>query len=510
MIRILIFLLVILLLAGTITFFAALDSRIAGEAFGYKFDAPSGIVVGALAIAFLLAIYVTHKIKDIIDFPKKLKAREAEARRSRGVAALTRGLEAVAVGDATDASHHAKVAERHLDDLALTRLLSAQAAQLSGDNSAAKQSFTAMLGAPETEFLGLKGLFNEAMAAGDKAKAREFAERAFKLRANAKWAFQSVVDLALAAGDWGAARDAITKARKNKLIENIAADRGEAALLTAGAYAAAASDDQKTAISDAEAALKLAPDFAPAVCLAARGHGDEGKTGRAAKLIESAFTLNSHPAYVSILNDLYRDEKPERAAPKLRQVAEKNRESLEAHLLKAKADILEGNFDNAVDHIEAGLEAAPSPAAYRLMAEAAAGLGGEAKIWLEHAALAPRDPTPGADGDFNFTREGWARLIAEYMHHGRLAPPPLQEFKPAISKEEIRLLIAPAPVEIAVVHETDEELENSSGITADEPPASDDKTPPADQKGDLNQRDDEPADEQADAERAVDAARGVS
>ena len=444
----LIFLIWIVLLAGAITYFASLDSRITGEAFGYKFDGPSGLITGGLFFLFLLAIYVTHKIKDIMAWPAKIKARDAAAQRARGVAALTRGLEAVAVGDASAASHHAKIARRHLDDMALTRLLTAQAAQISGDEAAAKQSFSAMLEAPETEFLGLKGLYLQAIAKGDLGDARNFAERAFRLRPNARWAFDSVVELGLERGAWGETRQTIEKARKNNLIGAQKAERGVAALFTADAYAASLSGEADTALKEAESALKLAKGFTPAVMLAAKLYADNGKAGKAAKAIEAAFAIEAHPALIRLFDKLHADDSPEKRAELLRKLAEKNPDTREATLLRARAQNLVNDWAGAITTLEPLMTGAPTAAEYTLMAAAASGLHG-AEVghgWLERAASAPRDPRPGADGEFQLTREGWARLVGEYMEHGRLAPPPLEEAGGSVSAEEIRLLtVAPIP-----------------------------------------------------------------
>ncbi len=445
MTRLLIFLLWIVLIAGTVTVLMTFDSRISGEAFGARFDSPSSLVIGALIFLFLAAIYATHKIKDILSIPHRLRERDAKAKRERGIAALTRGLEAVAVGDAADASHHARVAQKHLDDLALTRLLAAQAAELSGDSAAATQSFSAMLEAPETEFLGLKGLYAQALKNGDHDKARDYAERAFALRANAGWAFHSVVELGLERGAWGETREAIAKGARNKLIDTEKADRATAALFTADADAARIAGDLDAALSDAEAALKLAPSFTPAVTLAANIYAEEGKTGRASGIIETAFAKEPHPALIRIYDNLYSDEKPEKRAEKLRKLAAKNSGSSEAALLEARAANLLENYEDAIAHLEPLVTAAPNAHAYALLASAAAKLHGEdaRRGWLERAANAPRDPRPGADGAFQFTRAGWARLVREYMEHGRLAPPPLEFAGEAISTEELRLLTAP-------------------------------------------------------------------
>ncbi|CAK9039325.1 HemY_N domain-containing protein [Durusdinium trenchii] len=446
--KLLIFLLWIVLLAGTITYFASLDSRITGEAFGRKFDTHSGVITGGLLFLFVFAIYATHKIKDIMGLPARIRARDAAAQRARGVAALTRGLEAVAVGDASAAAHHAKVARRHLDDMALTRLLTAQAAQLSGDEISAKQSFSAMLEAPETEFLGLKGLYLQAMAKEDRASAQEFAERAFRLRPNARWAFDSVVDLGLERGAWGETREAIDKARRNNLIDVQKADRGAAALLTADAYAALLSGDAEAALREAESALKLAKGFSPAVMLAAKLYEDNGKAGKAAKVIETAFAIDAHPALIRFFDKLYADESAEKRAGLLRKLAEKNTDTREAALLRARAHNLISEWPEAIAALEPLMTGAPTAAEYSLMATAAAGIhgGDTGKGWLERAARAPRDPRPGADGEFNLTRSGWARLVREYMEFGRLAPPPLEEMGASVSAEEIRLLtVVPEP-----------------------------------------------------------------
>jgi len=218
MIRILIFILSAIFVVSTATWFASMDSRFAFELFGAKIAMPTGLAIGVLVVGALALVAATNFARDIASLPGKIKARSAQARRERGVAALTRGLEAVAVGDAMDAQHHARVARRNLDEMSLTRLLTAQAAQLAGDDETANKSFSAMLEAPETEFLGLRGLYAKALREGDKAAARGYAERAFKLRPNAGWAFNSVFELGLERGAWGEMRDVLMAAAKNQLL----------------------------------------------------------------------------------------------------------------------------------------------------------------------------------------------------------------------------------------------------------------------------------------------------
>lgn len=472
MIRILIFLVGVVFFAFVITVLTYPDSRITGEAFGMKFDGRAGVIIGGLISLFLIAIYATHKIKDIMAIPAKIRAKDAETRRSRGIAALTRGLEAAAAGDGEDAAHHARLARRYLDEAALTRLLTAQAAHLSGDLAAAKESYAAMLAAPETEFLGLKGLYAQAMAAGDADAAKEYAERAFRLRPNAQWAFQSVFDIGLSHGAWRSTREAVIQAQKNKILDGAKADRARAALLTADAYVSANSD-KAAAASELDAALKYAPGFTPAVVLAAQLAMDDGRKGKAAGILETAFAESAHPALIKLYDRLYKDETPEKRAAKLSKLAGKNADADEAALLKARAATFREDWQDAVNTLEPLLARAPSARAFALMAEAARGLYGNGadKVWLEHAANAPRDPRPGAEGEFHLTREGWARLIREYMDFARLSPPPIEEAALSLTPEEVRLLIAPPPVFEAVEDEAPDEALEAPVAAEDASPA---------------------------------------
>ncbi|MEO1136249.1 MAG: heme biosynthesis HemY N-terminal domain-containing protein [Pseudomonadota bacterium] len=528
MIRILIFLIGIIFFTYVITLLSNLDSRITGEAFGLHFDGPSGLIIGGLAAVFLGAIYATHKLKDILAIPTKIRAKDAETKRSRGIAALTRGLEAVAAGDGDDAAHHARLARRYLDEASLTRLLTAQAAQLSGDLAAAKQGYAAMLAAPETEFLGLKGLYAQALAADDADAAKGYAERAFRLRPNAEWAFASVFDLGLERGAWRETREAVVQAQKNKVLDAAKANRARAALLTADAYTTA-SADKAAAQTELDAALKLAPGFTPAAVLAAQIAMEAGKTGRAASILETAFAESSHPALIKLYDRLYKDQPLEKRASKLRKLAGKNSDAHEAALLRARAATLAGEWQAAIDELESLLARAPSAATYALMAQAATGLYGEgaAKIWLEHAANAPRDPRPGAEGEFHLTRQGWARLIRDYMELARLSPPPIEETVVGLSPEELRLLIAP-PAEVGdEAQSTQEDLvtqpEASPQEASQEPQSASDEpeeegsgdaaatevSEKLDEKSELAEEDDHPHNDTEGA-RAAAAARNVS
>ena len=210
MIRILIFIMAVVLAAAGITRLTYMTGQTVVQIGTIEFSASTALLMGLALAIIVLIVGLTLLGAGLIRMPKAWGRRNAEKRREKGMLALTRGLEAVVAGDAADAQRHAKTATKHLHkETGLTRLLTAQAAQLAGDEETAEESFAAMLEAPETEFLGLRGLYIQAMKSGDRKEAREYAERAFRLRPGTEWAYQSVYTLHLERGAWGDARDAL-------------------------------------------------------------------------------------------------------------------------------------------------------------------------------------------------------------------------------------------------------------------------------------------------------------
>ena len=463
-------------------------------------DAPSGAVLIVLSIIFILLIVLTLIVSGLARLPSVIRRNQAEGRRAKGMTALTRGLEAVAAGDAADAQRHARVALKQLDEPGITRLLTAQAAQLAGDEETAEASFAAMLEAPETEFLGLRGLYGQAMTSGDRKEARGYAERAFRLRPGAEWAYQSVYALNIDRGAWGDARDALLLAQQNNLEAGEAARRKEAALLTAQAYGAYHGGDTGTALKDAELALKKAPGFAPAAVLAAQIEGAAGRRSKAGRLLDDAWGVAPHPAIAKTMGDLYAEEKVERRAARLKRLAERAPDTDDSRLLIAEQDIALGQYEEARLALEPLLTRAPRASTFKAMAAAMAGLYGQdaAQVWLDRAAAAPLDPVPGADGVFNFTTDGWQRLIREFGDHGRMAPPPLEEVRTHLSVDEIKLLTAPPP---APAPEEDTDAKSGEEDATEATDADDSATLAAnDQVPEASGDDEDTADKKADAD----------
>ncbi|TXN43780.1 heme biosynthesis protein HemY, partial [Methylobacterium sp. WL18] len=116
---------------------------------------------------------------------------------------------------------------------ALTLLLKAQAAQISGDRDAAESAFQRMVDDPETRVLGLRGLFVEARRREDETAARAYAVEAARLAPSVTWANEAMLEAQSADGDWGSALETIERRSSLGLIDKPTARRQRAVLLTA-------------------------------------------------------------------------------------------------------------------------------------------------------------------------------------------------------------------------------------------------------------------------------------
>lgn len=369
----------------------------------------------------------------LIEAPKRAARARAESRRKQGMEVLSRGYLAVAAGDGSEARRLAqKAADLAEDAPVLTRVLAAQAAEAAGDTTAAKAAYTAMLGFPDMRLAGLKGLMHTAQAEGDETAALRHAQAAYGLARTARWAWRALLEHRLEAGDWAAALDLVQGAQERKIVPPLVADRTRAALLAASAARMEASADprqQAQALEFALQAVKLKPDFAPGVVMAARLLAADGKASRAANVLESAWKASPHPALWLAYRDLKTNETPKARAARLMSLVQLNPSARESRILRIEQALLAG--DPVAARAAARLLDAEAPTARfaGLMSRVAYANSDadEARAWIARGVAAPQeadwsdlDPEGHA---FAYTREDWTRLVATYGETGELIHP---------------------------------------------------------------------------------------
>ena len=195
-----------------------------------------------------------------------------------------------------------------------------------------------MLGSPDTEQLGLRGLYLEAEREGEVEAARQFAERALRLNPKLAWPADSLFDLQCKQGDWGGALATLAAARRHGHIEKASAERRRAVLLTAQAQAAEDNDPEKALTLSLEAHA-LAPDLVPAAAIAARLLASRGNTPRATKVIRRAWSRSPHPDLSTAYAYARLGDSPLDRLDRVKQLAALNPYALESPIAVANAAI---------------------------------------------------------------------------------------------------------------------------------------------------------------------------
>lgn len=388
--RALLFLVKLGILGALVAYFTAYPGAVSIEFRGWRADMPVGLLLLAvLALALLLA-FGDRIRRAIVRLPGRFKESRARSRQTRGYKALTQGMVAVAAGDKHEAARQAKRADALLDDPALTRLLSAQSAQLNGQDDAARRYFESMAEDPSTAFMGVRGLMMQALKAGDRERALELAERADALRPGTPWVLRELLELQQEQGKRQAALSTLDRAGRAKAIPDVEVGRRRADLLMNEAKAQRREGMTRTALKTAQQALKSDPRSIEAVRLAAALLREEGRTRKAEKLVEDAWRVEPDPQ----LAEIYRDLAPTGTTAlgqmkRMGALAKLAPDHPESHLALAQTALDAQLWGEARQHLAPLAGGQPSPRICRMMARLEEEEHGDleaARDWLARAA----------------------------------------------------------------------------------------------------------------------------
>ena len=385
-------LLVLAVLVGFAVFIADRPGTVAVVWQGWRIDTSFAVLVLGVVATAMLAAALFHLLRKIIGGPRAFMRGRREKRRRDGYRALTQGMVAVAAGDAEEAQKFARKADVLLAEPPLTLLLSAQAAQLNGDEHAARRYFTAMLERAETEFLGLRGLIMQALRVSDEGTARHLLERARALRPRTPWVLSSHFELQARAGEWRDAEATLVEAEKRKVLPAAESRHHRAVLLHERSREAEAQGETREALDHAAKAHQLDPGFTPAALRYASLLRVAGRKRPAAKAIETAWRQAPHPALAEAYGALHAEEPALARLKHMERLAAYHPEHVESHIARASAAFAARLWGEARRHLDAAGaagDAPPTPRVCRLMAELEEAQHedqGAAKGWLARAA----------------------------------------------------------------------------------------------------------------------------
>ena len=369
---------------------------------GYNIDLAVGTALAVLVV-FILLLYLLWRLWHIVGrVPSDYTLFRRNRRQAKGFRALTRGLVAVAAGDAAEAKRLARTAHGLLDHSPLTLLLAAQAAQMEGDEHAALRYFEALAKNPEASLLGLRGLTTAALKRGDETAALAHAEAALQSHAHAEWAAETAHRLQVKLGKSAdESLKALVRAGTMTAKQGqhrravLLAERARLALLPETENA-----DLDAGLRSAREALKLDSGSVPARLILAHLLLRLGKKREATRLIEQDWDSNPHPLLARAYIEAEPGERATDRMKRLERLQRQNPDHVETHRALGTAALAAGLWGDARRHLEKLVAAERAAdglgtATCRAMAALEDGERADptvARQWLDAAAEALPDP----------------------------------------------------------------------------------------------------------------------
>jgi HemY protein len=360
---------------------------------GWRVDTTVPVLVLGLTALLAVMAVIFRLLRLVLGAPGRFFVARRARRTQAGYRALSDGLAAVAAGNPRQARKLAHKADRLLVDHSLTGLLSAQAADLSGDEGEAKLRFETMVARPATAFLGLKGLLDLALKQGDRGAALDYARRAWALQPGTTGLAVTLFELQMANGQWAEAEMTLGEARRRKAMAASDLSHRRALVLYARANAAELCGNAGEALSLLLKAHRADPGFVVAAVAASRLLHHRGKERKAVSVIETAFRAAPHAALVEALLALAPAETALQRVSRLERLVRTNPAAI-GHLALAEAALEARLWGQARTHAEKAVALRPGARAYDLMARLERGERKDeaaAMSWAAKAAAAPAE-----------------------------------------------------------------------------------------------------------------------
>lgn len=296
MLRALWFILKVTLLIGIAVWLAGQKGSIQLHWLDYKIDMALGLFLAGLFVVMLAALSLYRLLRAIADIPAIFARKRQLSRRDKAYQSLTRGLSAVAAGDARMAVKMSRRVRGLIHDHSgLPLLLEAQAAQLEGKEDEALALFLQLSQSKDAGFLGIRGLLNAALERGDKVRALTFARRGLEMHPRQPWLIDMTLQLETAARDFEAATKTLRRAERAGTIAppDIRCTRVAIALFEAEKLAR--DGLQRQAMAKIKTAYDLDKTFVPAVQRLAEAYLADGNRRSAVSILERCWKVEPHP-----------------------------------------------------------------------------------------------------------------------------------------------------------------------------------------------------------------------
>jgi HemY protein len=316
-------------------------------------------------------------------------------RERKGLDALSEGMMALASGEGKIAMAKAAKAAKYLDIPNVTNLLTAQAAEMTGDRRTAEETYRRLVEDEQTRFVGVRGIMKQKLADGDTETALKLAEKAFGLKPKHEETGDVLLQLQAGKEDWTGARKTLNAKLQNGQLPRDVHKRRNAMLALSEAKDILADGKTIEARETAIEANRLSPDLIPAAVMAAHGYIDQEKQRFATRLLTKTWEAQPHPELAAAFAAIEPDENPQERIKRFTAFTKTQLDHPETKMLMSELHIANEDFPNARRALGDLFESDPTARSVTLMAAIERGEGASDTIvkgWLARALSASRGP----------------------------------------------------------------------------------------------------------------------
>lgn len=392
-------------------------------------------------------------------------------REKRGYQALSEGMIALASGEGQLAMSKAAKAERFLRKPELTNLLTAQAAELSGDKAKATAVYKRLLRDDRTRFVGVRGIMKQKLEEGDTDLAMKLAERAFALKPGHGETGDILLRLQAENEDWQGARKTLAQKTRQGALPRDVHKRRDAVLALSEAKDVFRTGSTIEARETAIEANRLSPDLIPAAVMAAQAYITDGKARYATRVLKKAWEAKPHPDLAAAFASIQPNEDAETRIKRFQALTKLHPDDPETRMLLAELNIAAENYTAARAAIGDLVENDPTARSLSIMAAIERGEGSAEDVvrgWLTKAVTASRGPQWVCE-NCQTVHTNWAPVCSHCNGFDTLAwsVPSAGEVAMPASTEMLPLIVGTPPVQEATLEEA-EEIETADPIEAEE------------------------------------------
>lgn len=316
-------------------------------------------------------------------------------RERRGFEALSEGMTALASGEGRVAMSKAAKAEKYLGRPELTNLISAQAAEMTGDRKKAREVYKRLLEDDRTRFVGVRGIMKQKLEEGDTVVAMKLAERAFALKPRHTETGDILLRLQAEQEDWKGARKTLELKQRHGALPRDVHKRRDAVLALSEAREVFRNGSTIEAREEAIEANRLSPDLIPAAVMAAQAYITDGRSRYATRVLKTAWEAQPHPDLAAAFASIMPEEEANARVKRFQGLVRNDPDHPEARMLMAELYIAAKDYAAARKSVGELVETDPTARSLAIMAAIERGEGSADEVvrgWLTRAVTASRGP----------------------------------------------------------------------------------------------------------------------